>query len=553
MEKGTGQNQINNCLYKQVIEQSPIGYLYGRIICDDNDNPIDYEIIETNSAFEIFTGYEASELIGKKKSEIRFKYKIENDFDWKSFYGETALNGGTKSTEQFYKPLNRWYREFVFSPKKSYFASLIIDVTDQKETNRRLYESEAKFRAISESALDAIVLMNNKGQIMYWSPTAEKIFGYTEEEIIGLDVHKVLMPDKYRKKFDKGFHKFLHTGDGPVIGKLIELTANHKTGREIPIEMALSPVNMYGECWVSSIIRDITERKEAAEIIFNESEKFKATLFSVGDGVIATDYNGVIIVMNKSAEKITGWTQKQAVGRPLEEVFNIINEFTKETCKNPAQEVLKTGKIIEISNNTMLVSKSGREISIEQSAAPIKDRNKNTTGVVIVFRDTTEKKEKQRQIEYLSFHDYLTGLYNRRFLEDAVVKMDNETNWPLTIMEIDVNGLKRTNDKYGHAMGDLLIKTVADIITKVCNKGEIAARIGGDEFVILLPKTDKIYAEYIKRKINDTANETKLESVNLSAAIGYAIKTNAGQNLTDIQKEADNNMYKDKLRSYANI
>jgi diguanylate cyclase (GGDEF)-like protein/PAS domain S-box-containing protein len=293
------------------------------------------------------------------------------------------------------------------------------------------------------------------------------------------------------------------------------------------------------------LFTDITRVKECEE---QEKEQFKTTLFSVGDGVIATDEIGNITVMNTIAENLTGWSKEEAVGKPLQEVFTIKEENTGEICDNLAEKVLKNGCTIDLPYNNLLISKNGQEIPIEDSAAPIKNRNSKTTGVVIVFRDCSEKKERLKEIEFLSFHDHLTGLYNRRYFEDAVKRLDTERNLPFTYMTVDVNGLKLTNDAFGHAMGDRLLKTVADIIRTQCRRDDIIARIGGDEFAILLPKMDSRYAEVIKRRLKATAAETRLDSVIVSLAIGYEAKTSPYEDMTEIQKIADGHMYKDKIK-----
>ncbi|MDZ5001107.1 PAS domain S-box protein, partial [Clostridium perfringens] len=141
------------------------------------------------------------------------------------------------------------------------------------------------------------------------------------------------------------------------------------------------------------------------EIIFDEKERLKTTLLSIGDGVISTDSHGNILLLNRIAEKLTGWTQEEAVGKPLEEVFNLIDEFTREKCNNPVYNVLRTGNIVELCNNSILISKDGEERFIEDNAAPIKGENDVINGVALAFRDVSEKKERQEKIEYLSFYD----------------------------------------------------------------------------------------------------------------------------------------------------
>lgn len=291
-------------------------------------------------------------------------------------------------------------------------------------------------------------------------------------------------------------------------------------------------------------LEEVSQKKED---LFIEKELFKTTLLSVGDGVISTDTNGNILVMNKVSENLTGWTQEEAIGKPIEEVFNIINEFTREKTENPAYKVLGTGKTIELANHTILVSKDGIERPIEDSAAPINDEYGNITGVVLVFRDFTDKKQKQKEIEYLSYHDQLTGLFNRRYYEQEIVRMDDEKYYPLTLIMLDVNGLKLTNDAFGHMTGDLILQKISSVLKKECRENDIISRIGGDEFIILLPNTDAKNAEVIIDRINTTIKNEKIDNVILSISVGFAIKQEKSESITEVFMKAEDNMYRNKL------
>ena len=279
------------------------------------------------------------------------------------------------------------------------------------------------------------------------------------------------------------------------------------------------------------------------------NEKFRATLLSVGDGVISTDKQGRINVINGVAAELTGWTQQEAYNKPLEKVLNIINEYTRETYESPAKKALQLGKTVEMENHTILISKDGKEIPIEDSASPIKDKDGNIKGAVIVFRDFTEKRKKQKGIEYLSFHDHLTGLYNRRYMEDSIKRLDTKRNIPFSIIVTDVNGLKLTNDAYGHETGDKLLIKVAEILKKSCRKDDIICRAGGDEIAVLLPRTNSYRAEEIKNKIQEETNNNVVESAIISLAVGCATKNEEDKNILEVYKEADNQMYKQKIKN----
>lgn len=309
----------------------------------------------------------------------------------------------------------------------------------------------------------------------------------------------------------------------------------------------IGQLSMSLEQMQNSIKELLISLEEKTEIIQREKDFLSTMLVSVGDGVIATDENGNVILLNIVAESILGWKKEEAFGKSFEEIFNIFNEQTKEIVKSPVREVFDKGKSIELSEHTMLISKQGDEISIEDSAAPIKDKNGNIVGVVLVFRDITEKQKKQRNIEYLSFHDQLTGLYNRRFFEEASKRLDTEKNYPLGFVMADINGLKLTNDAFGHLVGDKLIQNLGKVLKENSRSDDIIARIGGDEFVILLPKTDSTEVEKLVNRIRKAVSLEKVEAINLSVSFGYETKDTVNYPMNEVVKKAENNMYDQKL------
>lgn len=300
------------------------------------------------------------------------------------------------------------------------------------------------------------------------------------------------------------------------------------------------------ETYIGSFI-DITERKSYEQQLYHEKEKFRITIASIGDGLIATDANGTVTLLNEQAEKLTGWEQKDAIGKPFDDVFNIISEETRAKRESPIQRVIKSGLIIGLANHTALISKYGAEYSIADSAAPIKDSNGNIKGVVIIFRDVTEEKRRQDQINYISYHDSLTGLYNRRFFEEQLTKINHEENLPISIIMGDVNGLKVTNDAFGHAEGDRLLQRASDAIRAGCRSDDIIARWGGDEFVVLLPKTQKSAAEEIVERITKIETEMKIGPINVSVSFGCGVKETISENILTALKNAEDHMYENKL------
>ncbi len=293
---------------------------------------------------------------------------------------------------------------------------------------------------------------------------------------------------------------------------------------------------------------DVSERRRVEEMLFIEKNRFQTTLLSIGDGVLATDEEGRITLMNRVAEDLTGYTEKEAFGKPLEKVFKAFHESSGKPCADMASRVLTLGKVVRLGNSMILVSRDGRETPIEDSAAPIRNARGDVTGVVVVCSDVTERKRREREIEYLSSHDHLTGLFNRRYLEEKMTALDTKENLPLGVVVVDVNGLKLTNDAFGHKMGDRLLQITGEILQKVTASSEIVARMGGDEFVVLLPRGGPRRTEEVMESVRKEVSQVVLDSVIFSLAMGYAVKKQEEQNLGEILVEAENAMYKDKLK-----
>jgi diguanylate cyclase (GGDEF)-like protein/PAS domain S-box-containing protein len=298
---------------------------------------------------------------------------------------------------------------------------------------------------------------------------------------------------------------------------------------------------------LSNILSDALKKCMMENRLYNEKERLRITLSSVGDGVIATDRQGRIESINQVAQELTGWSESEAMGKAFQEVFPIVNEYTRDPLENPVEKVLSTGHIIGLANHTLLIAKDGREIAIADSAAPIQDNLGKTYGVVLVFRDATEERSNLRKIEYLSFHDQLTGLYNRRFFEAELKRLDTSRNLPISLVIADVNGLKLTNDAFGHEAGDTLLKKAAEVIAGQCRSDDIIARIGGDEFVILLPRTGQEETKQIVKRIQNKCGEIYIGTVLLSISMGWAQKDMPDMDISEVLKQAENYMYRRKL------
>jgi diguanylate cyclase (GGDEF)-like protein/PAS domain S-box-containing protein len=234
---------------------------------------------------------------------------------------------------------------------------------------------------------------------------------------------------------------------------------------------------------------DVTEQKRLESTLYEERERAQVTLRSIGDGVITTDANGSITFLNPIAERLTGWHNKEARGRNLEEVFPIIDEITRTPIESLVERCLREGRGISLDNKTLLLNQEGKEVAISNSAAPILNESGHINGIVLVFHDVSSARMLQRKIEYQALHDTLTGLWSRaafdQHLEEQIaLSMKGEGKHVL--IYIDLDQFKVVNDTVGHVAGDELLKQVAALLQEHCRESDILARLGGDEFGLLM-------------------------------------------------------------------
>ncbi len=230
-------------------------------------------------------------------------------------------------------------------------------------------------------------------------------------------------------------------------------------------------------------------QKRVEEALFEEKERAQVTLACIGDAVITTDQSGRIAYLNATAEALTGWGVDEARGQPLGNVFRIVNELTRQPAPDPVVRCLREGHTIGLANHTVLIRRDGKEFSIADSAAPIRNRAGETIGVVLVFRDVTEARQLQRQLAYDASHDILTGLVNRREFEmrlEHCLASAKKHDLQHALCYLDLDQFKVINDTVGHIAGDALLKQVAYLLRGLFRQRDTLARLGGDEFGLLL-------------------------------------------------------------------
>jgi diguanylate cyclase (GGDEF)-like protein/PAS domain S-box-containing protein len=310
------------------------------------------------------------------------------------------------------------------------------------------------------------------------------------------------------------------------------------------------PKNHLDAYTLSRAVRNMIDRQIAEVALFTEKERAQVTLNSIGDAVLCTDSSGKITYLNIVAAKMTGWSREEASGRPLADVFRIIDGVTRQPAENPMDMAVAQNKTVSLTANCILIRRDGHETAIEDSAAPIRDRDGHSTGAVIVFHDVSVARSMSLQLTHSAHHDFLTDLPNRMLLNDRLshaIASALRYRHKLAVLFLDLDGFKHINDSLGHAVGDKLLKAIGERLLAAVRKSDTVSRQGGDEFVVVLSSIAQSEdAALIVTKIIAAVTapySIDLRDLYVNVSVGISIYPDDGADAEALIQNADNAMY----------
>ncbi len=406
---------------------------------------------------------------------------------------------------------------------------LLGEVVTRKQIERDLHDSEEKLNIMISKAVDAIIIMDNNGKVTLWNQAAQKIFGYSPEEIIGVDLHLLLAPIRYHEDFQKGFRKFKLTGQGNAVNKTLELIALRKDGSEFPVELSMSAVKIKYKWHAIGFIRDITERKKIEEKII------RLASFPEQDPnpVIEIAGNGIITYMNDSARSHFPNIHSLSSQHPiLKNLKSHIDTLTKQGRDSISREVSLGNQVYEEKICYFPESKLAR----------------------IFVYEITQRKKLETDLRKQSLIDQLTGLYNRRGFHTLVgqqMYLASRTKKGFYVLFADIDRMKWINDNFGHYEGDLALQKVAASCKNSFRKSDIIARLGGDEFAICAIEAKKDSAEILMKRLRknlDVYNKERKHDHQLSISIGTTYYDPCKPcSVDELLQQADALMYEQKM------
>lgn len=508
-------------------------------------NDIIFELDEDYTFRNIFVADDSNlfipreEAIGKRIDELlpeELTGKLLETF-------KKAALSGRKEHVRYKSPYpddDRWFEAEILTWRtqvgsKGYIAS-IREVTEQKRLEDSLLIKTEELEKFFDLNPDILCIADFNGNIIKINNAWERILGYPVNELLKKNLLDLVLPEDLEAA--KEVLNKLCRGE-----KVLNYVNRCKCldGSSRYIEWCSQPHN--GIIYATG--RDITERRQTEEALRLSEERLNIAMKATRAGLWDWDIKNDIMYYSPMWRAILGYEQDE-----IEDTYEAWSKLWHPEDVGMIREAVKDyfkGKTSNFEVTHRVKDKSGNWRWTLARGELVRNGNGEPSRWIGTNIDITGLKEAEKEIRYLSFHDQLTGLYNRRFYEEELKRLDTIRNLPISLIMVDINGLKLANDAFGHTLGDRLLKKAAETIKTECRSDEIVSRIGGDEFVVILPGTDSFGAEMLAKRIKRTVSAEKVDLLDLSVSLGWATKTYPGEAMEDIFNKAEDNMYRRKL------
>lgn len=523
---------------QNILDKIGTGYVVCSLIDQTNLNTCQY--LELNREFERISGLARDCILGKTVNEA-IPFGLDSDW-WQDFCVKACLNQEPGERLHFDEGKNRWYKLKSCPLEGALGLIYVTDVTEYRSLIDSLQSELDKYKFLFDNEVSGIFIIQ-KGKVRFVNEIALNLFGYSFEDLSNIPLTDLIyLEDK--TEVLKNYLKIRDAKKKPFSFRI--QTKKHKLRW---VELKAINIQWQGEAAILNFINDITEQKRAIDALRESEEKYRLLTENTSD---------VIWVYNLTRERFTymspsilflrGITPEEALEEALEDCFlpencrefrNSLKKYAKEFLRKPDEPQNYIYEVLQPTKN--------KDLKWIEMSFKFRLGFNGQIEVVGVSRDIESRKQAEKSILNLSYNDQLTGLYNRRYYEAELHRLDNLRNLPISLIMADVNGLKMINDAFGHQEGDKLLIRVAEIIKDNSRIDDIAVRIGGDEFVILLPKTSYEEAQVIVGRIQDAIAKEKDAPALISVSFGWATKTSLYQGINQIYKDAEDAMYRRKL------
>jgi diguanylate cyclase (GGDEF)-like protein/PAS domain S-box-containing protein len=386
-------------------------------------------------------------------------------------------------------------------------------------------------------------IKDKKNRFVMVNNAKADFYGKKPDDFIGKTDFDIF-PEEKATEHLKNENNVIKNGK-PILDKVEKISCS---GKEILMSSDIAPWydkkgNIIGTLCLS---RDISGRDNSRDsyLLARQKNFFNALMDNIPDSIYFKDRKSRFVLINRAlADKFRLKSTEESIGKTDFDFFS--KEYAKPRYDGE-QHIIKTGKsLIEQEKEEVIEGKQKKWVSATK--VPWYDENNNIIGILGITRDITDRKKAEEKIEYLSFHDMLTGLYNRAYFEEELKRLDTARQLPLTIVMGDLNGLKLINDAYGHIQGDIFLKKIAGIFKESFREEDIISRWGGDEFITILPQTTSAATKKVIRRIKTLCKKRSTKDMPLSISLGVSTKKTTETSIDDVIKKAEDRMYKNKF------
>lgn len=518
--------------YHQLFNEMVDAFALHEIICDKEGKPIDYTFLAVNGAFEQMTGLKASDIIGRTVREAL----PDTEQYWIDIYGKVALTGEAVRFENYSISADKYFEVSAYQPDSNQFACTFIDITKRVRAEEEMQRILSRMRSLLDNSPSPIVIINEHNILVEISASAKRILGLQDRDIVGKEISEILPPK-------------LADQIAGIMLRALENGANRKgldifeaQGKERFFESRLFPIYTPKETerLFGYIAIDVTERIEAEQALRASEQKYSSYIENAPYGVFVIDEEGRYVEVNGYASILTGYSKTELLTMSITDTaadeskelalhyFSILKDRGHVTVE--LQYMHQNGSLKWWSINTVRISEER---------------------YLVFAHDITDRKRTEQELIYLSYRDYLTGVYNRRYFEEVMNRLDVHGQLPISIVMADINGVKLVNDAFGHTEGDELICNSAAILKSCCRETDIVARLGGDEFGIILPKTSYETAleilHAVQEKLDVLNSDAQNKKIRYSIALGHCTKDAADEEISHTMRIAEERMYQRKL------
>ncbi|MEN6462170.1 MAG: PAS domain S-box protein [Syntrophomonas sp.] len=504
--------------------------------------------VEVNDAWVNQTGYKRDEVIGRSVNELGIWLNLdERDLILKKvkeqgFLHNIEITFRSKAGEIRFCLVSA---EIIDMGNKPYLLFVDKDITDLKRTEIQL-EEERNFNAVLlDTAGDLIAVCDQEGHIVVFNKRCEQITGFSINEVRGRYIWEIAHSPEDMEDNKALFDKEKTDWETPGFRQKVENYWVGKDGKRRLISWTIT--HIIGEqgsgTHAIGIGKDIIDQRTMEERLRKSEAELRIIMENANGIVYSMSKDGICNFISNGCKEATGFEKEEIVGQPF---LKLVHPDDLEMCNKLLKKVVSTGMSLK-EFEFRVKHREGSCKWHSLNIAPVNNENGNPLFYVGICVDISERKQAEEDIRYLSYHDKLTGLYNRTFFEEELKRISTNRQLPIGLIIGDVNGLKLVNDALGHLEGDKVLIKTAEILRNSCRQEDIISRWGGDEFIILLPRCDSEIALRIIKRINDSFLAINDLPIQINMSLGMAIQSTLDKNIVDIIREAEEKMYRNKL------